>query len=329
MFRYFVGIVNNAIAWTLDEKLKDMYLNPEVAARCYSEGFEMAKELYGNSVHMPGLTTPPISYIHLTTLGASLQFPEYDGEPNIRPVSFSSIDQAIEVVEKPVNFAECEWVRNRLDFAKKMEEILGRHVNCHLGVEGPITSAVPFYGMDFYVELLEKPEKSKRFLKAMTDSIVEFIKFTRQIQGQPLRSPSHGICDDLSSLIGPSLWDEFVLSFWNQIYEAFDATNRHLHCENLTEAHLPFLNKVSLNHFDPSHAPALHPSMLKRHLKMSWRWRVQNIHINAGHDVVRKVMEDAVRNGATMLTFYVGKGIYPEHVDFFIRTAEELGGEMV
>lgn len=329
VFRYYVGIAHEGLAWILGERFKEMYLSPEVAARCYSEGVRMARERYGDFVHVPSPMTPPISYIHLTTLGAILQFPQEDGEPNVRPAGFSSLDEAIEAVERPVNFADCEWVKDRIEFARRMEKILGCRVRAHLGVEGPITTAVLLYGMRFYAELIEEPERSKRLLKAITDSIVNFIKFTRRLEGLPERSSSHGICDDLSSLIGPRLWGKFVLPFWDRIYDAFGAQRRYLHCENLSEGHLPLLNRIGLSEFDPSHAPKLHPSMLKRHLKMPWRWRVQHVHVNEGFDRMKEVMEEAVENGASVLSFYIADGISPEHVRFFVRTAEGLGGKAI
>jgi len=154
------------------EKLKDMYLKPEVAAKCYLEGNKIAREIYGDRIHLPAPAVPPISYIHLAALGAKIQFPEEDGEPNARPAGFSSIDEAIERVEEPVNFAECEWVINRQKFAEDLGKILGKSIRPSLGLEGPITTAALLCGNDFYAELLAEPEKSKRFLGALTNSII-------------------------------------------------------------------------------------------------------------------------------------------------------------
>ncbi|MBD3184030.1 hypothetical protein GF312_17230, partial [Candidatus Poribacteria bacterium] len=47
MFTYFVGLSYGALPHLLGLKLKDMYLKPEVAARCFIEGIEIAKEIYG------------------------------------------------------------------------------------------------------------------------------------------------------------------------------------------------------------------------------------------------------------------------------------------
>jgi len=328
MFHYYVALSFGVLPLLIGEKLKDMYLKPEVAARCYLEGNEIAREMFGEKIHLPSPTVPAISYIHLSALGASIQFPEDDGEPNARPAEFSSIDEAIERVERPVNFADCEWVIKRQDFAKKLSDIMGKNIAPSLGLEGPITTAALLYGNEFYAELIAEPEKSKRFLQAITDSIIEFTRF---VKGSSDVGKSHGICDDLSSLISPEMWPEFVLPFWNQIYEAFTNDRRNLHCENLTQRHLPLLNKVGLSFFDPSHAPMLRPSMLKKHLEMPWQWRVQSVHVLEGFERMRREIEEGAKNGATRIPLYAcyigDKCVSPEHVDFFINTAEELGGK--
>jgi hypothetical protein len=328
MFRYYVALSFGVLPRLIGEKLKDMYLRPEVAARCYIEGTKIAREIYGEKVHFPAPAVPPISYIHLTTLGAKLQFPEEDGEPNARPAGFSSIDEAIERIEEPVNFAQFEWVKHRQAFAEELGDILGRSIAPSLGLEGPITTAALLCGNDFYAELIAEPEKSKRLLRAITNSIIEFTRFVR---GSSEVGRSHGICDDLSSLISPEMWPEFVLPFWNQIYEAFTNDRRHLHCENLSEQHLPLLNELGLSFFDPSHAPLLRPWMLRKHLQMPWQWRVQSVHVMAGFDRIRREMEEAVENGAARIPLYAcyigDKCVSPKHIDFFINTAEELGGK--
>ncbi len=328
MFRYYVALSFGVLPRLVGEKLKDMYLEPEVAAKCYLEGNKIAREVYGEKIHLPSPAVPPISYIHLAALGADIQFPEDDGEPNARPVGFSSIDEAIERVEEPVNFAECEWVKHRQDFARKLGGILGKDIAPGLGLEGPITTAALLCGNEFYAELIAEPEKSKRLLNGITDSIIEFTRFVR---GSSEMGSSHGICDDLSSLISPKMWPEFVLPFWNRLYEAFTNDRRHLHCENLGEQHLPLLNELGLSFFDPSHAPLLRPAMLKKHLQMSWQWRVQSVHVMAGFDAIRKEIEEGAKNGASRIPLYAcyigDKCVSPEHIDFFINTAEELGGK--
>jgi len=302
-----------------------MYLKPEVAARCYTEGAEIAREIYGEKIHIPSPAVPAISYIHLSALGAEIKFPEDDGEPNARPAGFRSIDEAIGRVETPVNFSECEWVKNRISFAKKLSSILGQNISPSLGVQGPITTAALLCGNSFYGELIAEPEKSKHLLRAITDSIIEFTRFVR---GTSEVGTSHGICDDLASLIGPEMWGEFVLPYWNQIYEAFTTGKRNLHCENLTEAHLPLLNEIGITSFDPSHAPLLRPWMLKEHLRMPWGWRIQAVHVLEGFNRIRREIKEAAENGAANLRMYAfGKDVSPKHVDFFIQTAEEFGGK--
>ena len=327
MFSYYVALSYGALPHLINEKLKDMYLKPEVAVRCFTDGVAIARQIYGDRIHYPAPSVPPISYIHLSALGARIQFPKDDGEPNARPAGFASIDEAIERVEQPIDYTECEWVKNRQKFAEQMGKILGQSITPSLGLEGPITTAALLYGSNIYAELIAQPNKSLRFLKAITDSIIDFTRFVR---GSSTIGSSHGTCDDLSSLVSPKMWKNFVLPFWNMIYESFTNDKRHLHCENLTQGHLPLLNDISISFFDPSHAPSLRPWMLRKHLQMDWQWRIQDVHVMEGTDRMRKEIEEAVENGASHIPLYIcytgERSVSPEHVDFFIRTAEELGG---
>ena len=327
MFSYRGILYFAALPGLIGEKLRDMYLDPEVTVRCFTEGNKVAKEKYGDRIHLPGLAAPGISYIHLSAIGADMRFPEDDGEISVRPANFSSIDEAIERTEQPVDFAESEAVKWSRDYARRLSEVAGKRIGPTMGVEGPITTAALLYGSNFFGELLADREKGKRFLRAVTNSVIDFFRYLRG--GSITVGSSHGIADDLSSLIGPSMWPEFVFPFWNQLYEAFTNDKRSLHCENLSEGHLPLLKEIGITSFDPDRAPALRPWMMKKHLHLPWRWCFADADLKSDLNAMRKSMEEAVECGASNLYLSVyDRSITREQVDFFFDTAEELGGKL-
>ena len=306
-------------------RMKDYYTSPEAAAKVYTTGTERVREVFGDMLVITGPRTPAVSYIHLSAIGAELVFPEEDGEPNIRPRPCESLEEATEHLRRPVDFEQAEWVRYYLEFTDELDRLLGRKCARGLGVEGPITSAVLFYGMDFYAAMLEEPEQAKEFLDAMSDSIIAFSKFRNRLAGVPDPAPGHGICDDLSSLVSPTLWPEFVLPYWEKIYSACTNGSRSLHCENLREEHLPLLNRVGLSFFDPSHAPALTPAELEKHLKMPWQWRVQSVHMLAGPNEIRRQVHAAAEHNANRVVLYAMANSTPEHIRTFVEAAESVG----
>jgi len=50
-----------------------------------------------------------------------------------------------------------------------------------MGAQGPLTSAVLMRGQDFIYDVYDEPEKAKRFLALLTDSIVGFHHFTNKV----------------------------------------------------------------------------------------------------------------------------------------------------
>ena len=61
MFTYYAALSFGVLPRLIGEKLKDMYLKPIVAARCYTEGVGLARDLYGGSIRMPTPAVPAIS----------------------------------------------------------------------------------------------------------------------------------------------------------------------------------------------------------------------------------------------------------------------------
>ena len=66
--------------------------------------------------------------------------------------------------------------------------------------------------------------------------------------------------------------------------------------------------------------------MLKKHLQMSWQWRIQSVHMREGIERIRKEMEEGAENGASRMPVYICDQSVPlERIDFFFQMAEELG----
>ena len=108
-------------------------------------------------------------------------------------------------------------------------------------------------GLDFIYDVYDEPEKVKKFLALLTDSIISFYRFNNRVNGLPeINLGGAGLADDFASLISPDLWPEFVIPYWNQYYEGLTTGKRSLHCENLSPSHLKYLKDAKLSHYQPS-----------------------------------------------------------------------------
>ncbi len=169
----------------------------------------------------------------------------------------------------PIDIENSVRTRDRLEGVKKLAAEVGQTHSVLGWVEGPIAEYGDLRGVqDTLMDLIDRPDMFAEACEIIVDNAVNFARAQIKAGADMI-----GVGDAAASLISPEMWPEFVLPFWNQIYEAFTDDSRSLHCENLTEGHLPLLNKLSLSFFDPSHSPLLRPWMLKKHLQMPWQWR--------------------------------------------------------
>ena len=72
-----------------------------------------------------------------------------------------------------------------------------------------------------------------------------------------------GFPDDFAGMFGPNLFGEFVVPYWEQIYQWMNAGQRMLFSELLRVEHLPFLKQVKLDYYDPGVDQYLTPELLR------------------------------------------------------------------
>ncbi len=313
--------------WT-NTRLVDAYTRPEAAARLYRDGPDAIRRHFPPQTQVPTPQVPGISYLHLTCLGANLVFPEDEGEPNCRPIRVASLGDAIERLERPMAFGDCYWIDRYLEFGAEMERLLGEPVRRSLGKEGPVTTAALLLDRAFHEGLIIHPEQAHRVLELVVDSMVEFDRFTRRANGEPHRAKSASIVDDLASLLSPDHWKTFVLPYWERYFSRTleNGGTRNLHVENVKPAHLPLIETLGIDHYDPSHAPEIDPSHLRAHLrKTTWQWEVQAIHVLEGRQEMRQQISWAVEYGASRLVMLVHDTVEPDDVWFFVEEAERAG----
>jgi len=327
---WYVGTTHEVLAYLAEIKLRDFYLDPSSCAKSFRVGRKRIREIFGKEVTLPGGGGPALSYGHIVCLGAKASFPE-DSAPGVKP-TYSSIDEGIQSLKKNIDFKKNKLFQHYFQICNYLQkEFPDEKINFSgFGWEGPITSAVLLRGQNFYMDIYDYPQKVKEFLKLLTESIIEFIHFTRKINKEPEINPQgSGLCDDFSSLISPSLWPQFVIPYWDKYYKGITTGLRTIHCENLSPGHLKYLKMVSIVHYDPSVSLKLNPKIIQENIDIPFTWRLLSFQYPqmSKEDIknwVYNSLKEGANNISTIIENIMCENNNPGKVRTFIETSKEI-----
>lgn len=301
--------------------LREFHLNPSACAESFRAGGRKIKELFGADIHIPTCYCPPLAYGHVACLGSPVAFPE-NGAPAVKPI-LASAGNGIHLVKRHGAFPDNPLFREYL----KMRDALRREFPSEtvaftgFGMEGPITTAVLLRGQDFFIDLYDCPEATKKFLCLLTESIIEFVYFCREINDLPRRSNSGCLCDDFAALIPPHLWSEFVFPYWEQYYRGVTTGIRNLHCEDLSPQHLRFFKDLQIASFDPDKSSKLTPRIISREIDIPFAWSLQSFdYPRMSHEQIVDWVQDAKRDGASRVYSYIYVNMCEGKLPMKVRT---------
>ncbi|HCS72642.1 MAG TPA: hypothetical protein DIW17_02040 [Clostridiales bacterium] len=291
---------------------KQFFLNAGLCIAAWQAEIDFIREEFGELLEPRKPAAAPNSYGHLICLGCPVRYPD-DAEPNISP-AVTSIDDAITALEesREMDFTTQPIFVQYAELSRKIHEAFPNDapIFSGLGLQGPLTSAALFRGQDFYLDIMDEPEKCAQYLHLMTDSIIDFRKQCNLFKGEPAINPNGiGLADDLASMIPPKLWDELVLPFWRQYYlGSARGKDWSLHCEALTPAHLPYLEKAGVIHYQPSVSPALTIDTVRQNTGIPFDWLLYSYHITDMTDAEIEVwIDNTVHAGITSIRTQFGK----------------------
>ncbi len=271
---------------------------------------EKVREIFGEGVGLPAVSTPGISYGHVNGLGLELIFPE-GGEVGYSH-EVKTLDEYIGILARDVDFAKEGMAPFYMEYRDKLKEAYPEENDGYnYGSEGPVTTAYELRGMDVFYDPYDQPEKYRKFLALLTDSIVKFNGFRSSVNGQPcFSSRGAGLCDDVAAMFAPSMWEEFILPYWEQYYSGLTDGERRVHCEDLTAAHMPLLEKAGLDVYDPGISPKLNPEIICAGTRVPFEWRLGSFHLKRMEtDEVEKLVYKAAGNGASCVFTVIEAGM--------------------
>lgn len=292
---------------------REFYTEPEKCVAAWKKAIPAMDEFFGDFAVAHPVGAPPLSYGHLISLGAPLRIPE-EGEPNIRPFA-DSLEEAIEILNAKKN---CDFFDNpTAQYYIAMNKLLQENFpeqkiapTAGYGYEGIITTAVLMRSQDFLCDLYDEPELVHEFLTLLNESIISFVKAQRRINGQPEVNPVFtGCCDDFASLIPPYMWEEFVVPYWKQYYDALSDGGTHfMHCENVYPEQLRYLRAATINRYQPSVAERLTIENVRANTDVQFDWLLYTFRIvNMTDEEIESWVDEAVRAGIWKVRTQFGK----------------------
>ena len=304
---------HDAVPYAAGITMREFFTDPVKCAEAWREAFIVISDKTGGRVKLRDPSPAPFSYGHVVCLGASAVFPE-DGEPNVKPL-LSSVGDGLELLRgsKNMDFTGNDLFKYYIETGRVLREYFPDRnvpVISGFGSQGPVTTAMLLRGQDFLLDIYDEPEKSVEFLRLISESVVEYQKCLRRLNGQPEISESTGLTDDFSSLIPPDMWPEFVIPFINQIFTGLaGAGKRSIHIENLSPKHLPYLKRLGIHHFQPSVSDLLTLENTKKYLdpgiEFDWLLYAYRLTEMDGAEIERWVSE-TVEAGVTSVRTQFG-----------------------
>lgn len=296
----------------------------------FQVGEPRARELFGPDVRYDNPGWPGISYSHVNCLGAPLTFPE-DSEVAMEPIHHS-LREGIAALEHEVDWASAGLMPRYLELWEGLKRAFpDRDLPFRgCGLEGPITTAWELRGHDFFTDAYDDPDRYHEYLKRVTHSIADYARFVRRLNGEPDRLTSDlGMCDDISAMISPAHWAEWVLPYQDMYFALQTDGPRHAHIENFVPDHLPFLDDLRLSGFDPSVSPRIRATDLRDRCHVPFWWRLNSMQLRDFDDAqIRHYLRQGVADGASGVFFNIARctltpeGVHKVHV--FMETAREI-----
>jgi len=277
--KFHCGISERLIAKYAGIKLSQLHFDADAIIFAYEKARGIASRL---GIEPPVPHIAGFGYPHVAALGCEVIFPE-DSEP--KPLPLLKSPQDIDRLKEPDDYLAAPLIQKRLETLEKLLDKQPRAIKAigHL-YEGPITTAVLLMGESFLTLPYDDPERAHKLLEFSAKSAVNYANAIRKKLGIPVEPCPVSIPDDFAGMFPPKLFEEFVLPYWEIIYSGMNATERYLHSELLRVEHLPLLEKIKIDVFDPSADQYLNPEILRNNCPCKFtvlikEWEIDNLSI--------------------------------------------------
>ena len=292
------GIADSAIAEAGRVPLDALHFDVDAILHAY-DAIQPVAERLGLPAPKPKLAG--FCYAPQAGLGMKIVFPP-GSEPKPEPLIDSP--EEIDGLKEPADYLASELTQRRLAAVRELRRRCpeaGTSIG-HM-VEGPVTTAALILGPAFFTLTYDDPERAHRLLDFSVRTAVGYAQAISAHNAAPRWPGPRGIPDDFAGMLGPAMFGELVVPYWNQLYEGLLATHRSLHSELLAVGHMPFLVEAGISMFDPSADQFLTPELLRDHCPAAFRLSIHNWHVD---DRNERELQDLYRYMASFKPTSIG-----------------------
>ena len=322
--RWYLAIPPEVSTEYVDTRLGDYYGRAEVMLRTQLSARERFRSLYGVDIGEPHVAVP--AYVGVAALGAELVLP-YDHAPMLANQGRALPDERSVLALAPAEPEASAWLHRYLGIREELAQSLGYYPSIGAGQEGPITSAVLLRGSGFYLDLLDNPAVAHHLLDVVTETYIRFVRYVRRVNGQAEQG-AVGIADDMAGTMSPAMWPEFVVPYWERIYEALGPGPRTVHTELLHREHLRFLKPIGIASYDPGNDQYLTVyDVVAGAGDMDFSWNLFTVRdmLEGTPESIRALYTEAVAAGARHMMTELCRGTARENVHAFVEIARLYG----
>lgn len=307
-----------------------LFTDLDVIERAYRIGVPRVQELFGLDVKISNPGWSHMTYGHVNALGCKLIFPENSDVGHVP--AYASLSEGINALAKNIDFTRQGMFPFYLDLWEKLKKTFpDQHIPfAGFEAEGPLTTAWLLRGHDFFLDIYDDPPAAQQFLAAVTESVIAYKQLIASLNGQPTFSAEGAfIADDGASMIGPDLWSELVVPYLDRYFRKMTSGGRSAHIENLTIAHLKYLDELGMTFFDPSVSPKLTAETVRDNCRVPFMWRLNAMQLrDMSEPQIERWVYNSAGAGAIELYFHIERSVCNEpcarKVKTFVQTAKRV-----
>lgn len=264
------GFSDSLLAEVAGIPQRALHFDLEAISQAYESIKPLARRL---GVPIPQPRLAGFGYTSLVALGVKVEWTDF--EPNVIPLI--QTPEEIDHLQEPDNYLQAELIQKRLHLARELKKRYPEAPN-YIGhsLQGPATTAVLLMGDDFLMLPYSDPDRAHHLLHFCVKSALNYAQAISKHFGEPIQPGPKGFPDDFAGMFSPPIFKEFVVPYWEKLYQGLQSTTRNLHSELLRAEHLPFFEQLKVDYYDPSADQYLTPALLQEHCPCPFMLRIQS-----------------------------------------------------
>lgn len=177
---------------------------------------------------------------------------ESNATPTLRPAVTSpeEIDTLVEKMYK-VNLLEQGLVPKYLEWREKIKSRYGIDLKFGGGIKGCCTMMGQICSItNFLTWIMTDPDQIKKLIKCWVDTSKRYVTEIRKATGYPENVGGFSLASDVTGLISPDLYKEFIFDAEKEIFDTFapgEKDKRHYHADSHMLHQLDNLKGIGVN----------------------------------------------------------------------------------